>query len=209
MRQKRLRNFNTLIGYTISALLLGSTPAVALEKEDTAFIKDLVIRHEWYKSNGICVSRPVPLDEKILDIIIVNNIVSFEDYGRWLQKNIKYKRDEAGDRWSTPEETLQNKCADCEDYAFFNEAVLRVLGYQPKVLAMGGLGFHHAICVFEQGGRYCWIDNTELKTTKAESISEFARHLFSKYGASYLLSLNLKARDWDILFKKSEISTQK
>lgn len=204
-----MRNFSILIGCTISTLLLGNTSVLALEKENIAFIKELVVRQERFETNGICVSRPVPLDEKILDIIIVNNIVSFEDYARWLQKNIKYKEDEAADHWSTPEETLQNKCGDCEDYAFFNEAVLRVLGYQPQVLAMGGLGSRHAICVFEENGRYCWLDNTELKRTKAGSILEFAQYLFTKYGACYLLTLNLKARDWDILFKKSEISTQK
>lgn len=189
--------------------MLRTSSVLASEKENTTFIKDLVIRQQWYEANGICVSRPVPLDEKILDIIIVNNIISFEDYARWLQKNIRYKEDKAEDHWSTPEETLKNRCGDCEDYAFFNEAVLRVLGYQPKVLTMGGIGFHHAICVFEENGRYAWIDNAELKRTTAESMLEFAQYLFTKYGACYLLTLNLKARDWDILFKKSEIADRK
>ena len=185
--------------------MTGTDSVLALEREDAAFIKKLVVRQEMFRTNGICVSRPVPLDEKILDILTINNIVSFEDYSRWLKNNIQYKKDERGDQWSTPEETLKNRCADCEDYAFFNQAVLRLLGHQVQVLAMGGLGFRHALCAFEEYGRYYWIDNTELKRTEAESISELAQHFFNKYGACYLLSLNLETRDWDILFRKSEI----
>ena len=73
---------------------------------------------------------------------------------------------------------LQKRRGDCEDYAFLNAAVLRVLGYRPEVLAMGGLGGNHAICVFKENGRYSWIDNARLKRSKAESILEFTKYLF-------------------------------
>ena len=109
----------------------------------------------------------------------------------------------------TPEEMLQKKAGDCEDYAFLNAAVLRVLGYQPQVLVIGGFGFHHAICVFEENGHYSWMDNSEFRRTKTRSILEFARYLFSEYGGSYLLKINPKNRDWDILFRKSKLLSQK
>ena len=176
---------------------------------NTIFGRNLVIRQEAFETNGVLVSRPVPLDEKILYIIINNKIGSLEDYVQWLQENIKYKKDEKKDYWSTPEETLQDKRGDCEDYAFLNAAVLHLLGYQPEVLAVGRLGRNHAICIFEENGNYSFIDNTMLKRTQAQSISELASYLFSKYGCSYLLKLSLESKDWDILFKKSEITNQK
>jgi len=203
--QKGIVNFAIFIVCAISVLFLESTYVLALEKGNTAFGKGLIIRQEIFETNGVLVCRPAPLDEEIRHIIINNNIGSLKDYVGWLKENIKYKRDNKGDYWSTPEETLQKRYGDCEDYAFLNVAVLQLLGYQPKVLAMGGLGGIHAICVFEENGYFSWIDNTELKKTQTQSILEFAKYLFSEYGCCYLLTVSLKTKDWDILFKKSEI----
>lgn len=205
--KKVIEKFGILIAYVIYILLVETACVFALEQESVGFDRSLVIRQETYETNGIRIYRPVPLDERIMNIVVNNNIRSFEDYIHWLQENIKYARDEEGDYWLSPEETLRRKRADCEDYTFLNAAVLRVLGYQPKTLAMGGLGGNHAICVFEENGYYSWIDNAKLKRTQAQSMPEFAKYLFAEYGCAYLLQLNLETKDWDILFKRSEMTT--
>ena len=202
-----IRNFGILLACSICVLFFPDTYLLAAQGE--SFAKNLVIRQEVNESNGVWVYQPVPLDEKIQDIIIDNNIQSLEDYLRWLQKNIKYKKDKDRDSWSTPEETLQRSYGDCEDYAFLNAAVLSLLGYKPRVLAMGMFGSTHAICVYEENGHYSWIDNTKLKKTQAQSILEFAKHLFSEDQCSLLLALSLQTKDWKILFKKSELLNRK
>lgn len=208
---KHFRVFTTLMKICLMAfcilsiLLFANSYALALGEQEGGFSGNLVIGQEKYKTNGVWVCRPVALDERISSIIKRNNVKSVEDYVEWLQTNIEYRKDRQADKWADPEETLQRRYGDCEDYAFLNEAVLRKVGYQPKVLAMGGIEGTHAICVFVEDGYYSWIDNNKLKRTKAESILEFAKYLFTEYNCCYLLKVSLQAQDWDILFKKSEI----
>lgn len=177
-------NTKNLVILIICAIFL-----VVLEN-NSLFAREPVIGQEIYKTNNVWVVRPVPLDERIVNIVNINRILSLEDYVQWLRENIKYREDGEKDYWSTPKETLQNRFGDCEDYAFLNEAVLRVFGYQPKVLAIKVRGFDHAICVFEENGYYSWIDNTELKRTETKSISEFSDYLSTQYGCSHLVTLN-------------------
>jgi hypothetical protein len=206
MRQvkKIMRNFGILIVGIIFVLFFESAYALAVESENAGF-RNLVIRQERFETNGVLVSRPVPLDVKIRDIIVFNNIKSIEDYAHWLERNIKYRKDRNGDDWSAPEETLLRRNGDCEDYAFFNEAVLGRLGYETRVLAVGGLFGNHAICVFQENGYYSWIDNNKLKRSKAQSILEFAKYLFTRYTCFYIYSLDFKTKRWKILYKKSEM----
>ena len=192
---------------------------ILVSKKDSGFfIGDFVIRHEKYKTGKALVSRPVPTDMAVLDVLKGNNIRSIESYVQWLQGHIEYRVDEALDTWSFPEETLERKYGDCEDYAFLNAAVLRVLGYQPKVLAIGMLRVamgrflgSHAICVFEKDGKYLWFDNGTLKKTKASSLDEFAKYIFAEYDCSNLSEIDLNTGGRNILFTKSNptVASQK
>lgn len=161
----------------------------AYEQKRAYSPRKLVIRQETYSANGISVCRPLPLDIEILDLINKNNIRSVEDYADWVKKNIRYEKDKGKDTWAAPQITLKRKYGDCEDYAFLNAAVLCVLGYQPKVLAMKGLTGCHAICVFQENGYYFWIDNTELKKTSTRTFADFGRYLHDEYGCNRLLVL--------------------
>lgn len=183
--------------------------AIALEGMRSIPHGNLIIRQERYSVGSISVSRPLPLDELILDTLIINSITSLEPYLQWVSENIIYTKDGKRDAWAPPEETLENKRADCEDFAFLNEAVLRVMGYEVQVLAMGGFGAHHAFCLFKEAGYYSWIDNSKLKRTKTKTITEFAKHIFATYGSSYLLAVDLETKDLDILFKRSELMSQR
>ena len=83
--------------------------------------------------------------------------MEFESPGelsQWLQDNFKYKAEEfLQDYWQTPEETLELKTGDCEDFAFL---VLYILNQQTKpkeayfVLIDSGEVDSHAICVFKK-----------------------------------------------------------
>ncbi len=173
-------------GMTISSSCWASPDSYSLENLPRRF----VIRQETFQNNGVYVCRPVPIDKKIMDLLSNNNIHSLNDYMKWVADNIDYFKDKNGDEWLSPEETLIRKQGDCEDYAFLNEAVLRVFGYKPEIIAMQGANGGHAICIFKDRDMYCWIDNSVLKKTKARSLSELQKHLFSVYGYKRVFSLS-------------------
>lgn len=137
---------------------------------------DIVIRQEKIEKNGIMAYQFNPLDLEILDILIKDNIQTLEDYTQWLQENIEYVGD-IGDYWQSPEETLERKAGDCEDFAFLNVAFLRVLGYNPR--AMGLLyinGEGHAICLFMEGDYYSYFSNMILERTQVETMEELSNY---------------------------------
>ena len=171
---------------------------------------DFIISQETFKIGDVLVSRPAQIDIIILDTLKANEIRSPDDYVKWLRENIRYERDKGGDIWALPEETLERKYGDCEDFAFLNAVVLHVLGYHPKVLSvdcarilMGRLIPNHAICIFEKDGRYLYFDNEKLKLTDASSMEEFAKCIFTNYNCSSISELTFKNKKWETLFTKS------
>jgi len=154
--------------------------------------------------NGVWSICPDITDEKIFDIIVSFRISSVNDYTQWLQQTISYRSDGPLDQWASPEQTLKRRNGDCEDYAFLNQAVLRVLGYQPQVFVFGRSGVDHAVCVFKRGAYYCWIDNTTLKTTHTEELQEFAAAIFRTTDFSHISKLNRQDHTWGILFRRSQ-----
>jgi hypothetical protein len=171
---------------------------------------DFIIEQEKLKIGEVLVSRPIQIDIIISDILKANGIRSIDDYAKWLQENIRYERDKGGDIWALPEETLERKYGDCEDYAFLNAAVLHVLGYHPKVLSvwcarilMGRLIPNHAICVFEKDGRYLYFDNEKLKVTDASSMEEFAKYISASYYCSSVSEITFINKKRETLFTKS------
>jgi len=187
--------------YVIYIMSNSLIPAYALDEECTDFRKNLIVSQEKYQVGSILISQPHPVDEKMRDLIIFNNIRTLDDYISWLEKNIKYKKDKGQDEWAGPQETLRKKYGDCEDFAFLNAAFLRVAGFQPKVLGvMRRLGGNHAICAFKENGYYSWIDNNQLERTQAESILQFAEYIFVKYGCSSLRELKLQTKGYDVVY---------
>jgi len=161
------------------------------------------IRQYTQKKGGIFSCGPVRQDANILRFLSAGGITTVEDYARWLQRNTEYTYDDARNLWLQPEEMLAVRKGDCEDYAFLNAAILRVMGYQPMVLAMGAHRSNHAICVFMKKGVFHWFDNARLRETNARTLDGFARHIFSHFGSDYLLELNFEDKNWKTLFLKS------
>jgi len=191
----RTRILILVFGLFVGLLIPGYCWAFSDNSTLEVFSGQFVIRQETFQANGVYVCRPLPLDEKIMDILRNNNIYSLNAYVKWVSKNIMYAEDENGDEWLSPEETLERRYGDCEDYAFLNQAVLQVFGYQSKVIAMEGIDNSHAICVFKYKEIYYWIDNSTLKKTTAKSLAGLRRHLFKVYGYRKVFSLNFKDKD--------------
>jgi predicted transglutaminase-like cysteine proteinase len=123
---------------------------------------------------------------------------------QWLGANIVYKKDTTEDIWSAPGTTLRRKYGDCEDLAFLNESVLRLLGYNPKVLVLLRFLRNHAICIFEQSGAYVVIDNITLTRTRASSYQELLQYLFIKYKCSSIAEAHRENHNWMIVSRRSK-----
>ena len=125
-----------------------------------------------------------------------------KDYAEWLSNSVEYKLDGKLDVWSDSDVTLKRGYGDCEDYAFLNATVLKVLGYTPKVLALGDRGKSHAICAFTQDGKYMYFDNAKLSEVNVSSLEGFAEHIFSTFKGSVLSEMSLSDRTHNILYVK-------
>ncbi|MBI4845212.1 MAG: transglutaminase domain-containing protein [Candidatus Omnitrophica bacterium] len=164
--------------------------------------KRFVVRQEKYVRGGIMVSRAASADERIRDFLVFKNISSLSEYINWIKQNIGYRKDEGADSWASPLETLEKGYGDCEDFSFLNESVLRVLGYQPKVISLLRLGYNHAICIFKENRCYSIIDNDKIIKTKIVEIEELAKYLFTRYQCALLCAVKFETKGQEILYKK-------
>ena len=192
--RKNIKKIAFFVMMVVGMSLCSPVCLFAYEQKSAYSFRKLVIRQETYSINGVSVCRPSSLDIEIRHLINQNNIRSVEDYANWLQKNIQYEKDKGKDVWAAPQVTLNRKYGDCEDFSFLNVAVLRVLGYKPRVLVMKGITGCHAICVFQKNGYYFWFDNAELKKTSIRTIAGFGRYLHNEYGCNHLLALNWEVK---------------
>ncbi|MDD5255432.1 MAG: hypothetical protein PHR11_05205 [Candidatus Omnitrophica bacterium] len=157
-----------------------------------------VIRQEMFKRGTVLVSGPNRADGMIADMFRAEGIGTLGGYLQWLKKNVRYRPDDFEDDWALPEEVLERKYGDCEDYSFFNAAVLGVLGYRPKVLGLWGIRIspagpigNHAICAFQKEGRYAYLDNERLWETGASSMEEFRRYIAKHYACRSVSEISL------------------
>ncbi len=162
------------------------------------------IRQERSNINGVLISRPSNEDVEIVKFLKDNNIHNPQEYGQWLEKNVEFKKDQDGDQWSNPLETLDRKYGDCEDFTFLNIAVLRVMGYEAKFVAFFSSSVkNHAVSIFEDKGEFYYFDNMNLKKIEESSVLDFAKNKMAKN--RYLLSkeLDVESKKWELLYKTS------
>ncbi len=195
----------TAMAYGICLLFSANAVAAPVENGNIGFGKDFMIRHERYVVGSVLVSRQVPLDIRIKEILSYNNIKSIDEYAIWLGDNIKYKREEnRKDEWAMPLETLKNEYGDCEDFAILNKELLDLLGYKTKALTLVRFLNNHAICAFMEDGYYAYLDNANLVRTKAKTIHQLAGYLLLRYTCAAIGEMDLDTKRWNILYKRSE-----
>ncbi len=164
---------------------------VSREEVEPLFGGRHIIADSRYETDGVFISRPGPAWD-ITNIMKREDIYSVEDYARWLGEHIQYANDGEADEWSSPEATLSRGYGDCEDFAFLTAAFLRVMGYEPKVVGVKSrfMGGGHALCIFKDGDRYCWFDNSNFKESRLSSMEEFTQYLLASYASPALFALS-------------------
>lgn len=180
-----------------------TNPPLLAAPADQPPFTNFTIRQEISAKKGVLVSRPKELDEQIRFLIQTNRINSLESLSQWLTLNFSYQNDVGGDNWATPEETLNKRTGDCEDFAFLTNAALKVLGYNPKVIVLRRNKKAHATCVFQSDGYYCWFDNTELKKTSAQSLEAFVQEMTSRYNLTSMLELDPEKKEWSVIYRQA------
>ena len=83
------------------------------------------------------------------------------------------------DRWQSPEEFLQRRVGDCEDYALLAKELLRRNGIEAYVLSLfGEEGYAHTVSVFvDEDGRYNVINQGKLRRYRAPSLEQVAAQI--------------------------------
>ncbi len=192
---------------TAVILLLFGSAAFASETEPANGLESrVVIAQEHCERDGLLISGPNRLDERIRDIIVFNHLKNLDDYAAWLKDNIKYAKDKNGDTWSPAEETLRRGKGDCEDFAFLNAAVLNACGYKPRVIALMSIYGCHAVCIFKEGRTYSLLDNSRLVRTACTSMVELSRYFFSNYLCQTICSVEFADKSVKILYKNQSNS---
>lgn len=189
------------LGSLIFSLYLFFFSSLSLSQADEIVLAKLHPRQESFRhKKGVLISATRPLDLKIVHIIETNRIKTLDDYARWLKTNIIYQQDNKHDIWTIPQQTLRRKSGDCEDYTFLNMAVLKLLGYKPRFLALKKKDYGHAICAFQSKGYYFWFDNDKLKKTNTRTLVELAKYLSSSHNYTQILAWNETKKGWDTLY---------
>lgn len=103
----------------------------------------------------------------------------------WLRQNTKKQAEcEKCDHWKTPKEMMKDKAGDCEDFAFLNQAILKDLGYETKVIWIYGNikskniknHFSHAICIFRNNNKWQIMDNQDyIYWESFDTVAEIAK----------------------------------
>jgi len=97
-----------------------------------------------------------------------------EKLSAWLRRNIRYVTDKekhgVKDHWQTAGETLRDRTGDCDDFAILARAVLRLQGYNAKLLSVTQwVGYRrdlkksHMVCAVEIEGVYWHIGNWKME----------------------------------------------
>ena len=195
--------FKSIVILNFAAIAF-ATLALPCFADQTIPIRGFHITQERLANNGVLVSRPVQLDQNIVTIVTQNRIRSIEDYAAWLDRTMTYQAEgKMQDQWLTPQEFLKAKRGDCEDFAFLNSLVLRVLGYKPHVVTLKSSRNAHAICAFEYRGKFYWFDNAKLKTSSASDLIAFAQEVTDEYNYSSSSELDPSSKKSNLLYQRS------
>ena len=109
-----------------------------------------------------------------------------EQLALFLHKNVFFQEDVRlfglADYWQDPEEFLDRRKGDCEDYALLAQAVLLHQGQEAFVFSLyGEQGYAHTVCVFVEKGCYNVINQDRVIRYHAKSLEDLATYLYPQW----------------------------
>lgn len=108
---------------------------------------------------------------------LASELSSPKEIAKFMKKNFKFIPDQKlfgkVDHWQTPEEFLNLKKGDCEDYALFSKRLLELKGIEAYVVSIYGRGgYAHTITVYKQNGHYNVINEDRHYKYQKKTIEE-------------------------------------
>lgn len=127
--------------------------------------------------NATAEQLPAPLEQAAASHPTPDAVADF------LQHHFTFQRDAdlfgEIDRWQSPEDFLQRRVGDCEDYALLAQELLRRNGIEAYVFSLfGPEGYAHTVSVFvDEDGRYNVINQGTLRRYRASSLDVVAAEI--------------------------------
>lgn len=102
-----------------------------------------------------------------------------EEIASYLKQEFTFQEDPSlfnePDYWQEPEEFLNRKRGDCEDYAILAKTILEQQGSEAFLLSLyGGSGYAHTVCVFVDDRGYSVINQDRVIHYQAASLETLA-----------------------------------
>ena len=101
-----------------------------------------------------------------------------EEIAHFIWRHFRFESDQnhfgVEERWQSPEELLETRQGDCEDFALFAHEILKRQGtpsFLVNVYGDGG-GSGHTVCLFKKGGRFHVINGTSFVSYAARDLKE-------------------------------------
>lgn len=205
-RFRRLKNIFFVFLFGVSAAgFFAAGEACASVGDTVDYPRRLTVAAETSSSDGVLVCRPDPSEAEIFNIICEKKIDNLRAYSRWLAGTITYKSDDTTKSWVSWRQTLQRKYGDCKGFALFNYSFLKVLGYNPRLIALTGHNYGHAICACEEDDCFVWFDNEKLKVTQARTLQEFAQSLMAASGCAYVSEIQKETNREEVLLTRPQL----
>jgi len=147
----------------------------------------LLICSPVYAQSGVLVSTPHLLDVR-----------SPEELSRWMSANLTYQAEGPGeDNWQSPEETLNNKGGDCEDFAILVQKVLKDLNIDSQLVYVGLPTMGHMTCFYRTStGKLAFFSNQYLYTTNYYSVREVLDVWFPDWTRAANSEVGKKYSNW-------------
>lgn len=104
-----------------------------------------------------------------------------EEAAAWLSSNLTYEFTFGGKRPRTPQEFLDSKSGNCEDFANLASELLTRHGINNEVIVLRfrGIRIHHALCIWKgKDGTYSFISNEKLYKTNETNLESAVAKFF-------------------------------
>ena len=105
-----------------------------------------------------------------------------ENIAHYMWRNFVFETDQRQfgreEYWQSPQELMQTRKGDCEDFAVFAYELLKRQGIQTFLLNVYGGSFAHTVCVFKDKGKYQIIDGSDIKRVNASSLDELSKKIY-------------------------------
>ena len=138
------------------------------------------------------VAKAQLLDSNLSLSILAQQLQTPDQIARYMWRNFAFEEDQRNfgteDHMQSPEEFLQTRKGDCEDFARFAYELLKMNGVDAFIMNIYGGQYAHSICVFKENGNYQAIDGTNVRRYNAKHLNDLSSQIYAFWKTSMIVS---------------------